>query len=127
MTTLRHHAGPYNVTTAFLDRHVAEGCGGKVAMTCGHRQVTYGDLAALVNRVGHALKRSGVEHEQRVLLILPDGPEFAAAYFAAMKIGAVAVPTSTGMRTSDYAYARGARVRRAPARRYVSPSHARVE
>ena len=37
--------------------------------------------------------------------MLPDGPEFAAAYFGAMKIGAVAVPTSTGLRSPDYAYA----------------------
>ena len=42
--------------------------------------------------------------EQRVLLVLPDIPEFAAAYFGTMKIGAVAVPTSTALRASDYAY-----------------------
>ena len=36
--------------------------------------------------------------------MLPDIPEFAAAYFGTMKIGAVAVPTSTALRASDYAY-----------------------
>jgi benzoate-CoA ligase len=38
------------------------------------------------------------------MLLLPDVPEFAIAYFAAMKIGAVAVPTSTALRSADYAY-----------------------
>jgi len=35
---------------------------------------------------------------------LPDIPEFAGAYFGTMKMGAVAVPTSTALRASDYAY-----------------------
>ena len=39
-----------------------------------------------------------------MLLVLPDTPEFAASYFGTMKIGAVAVPTSTALRASDYAY-----------------------
>src|SRR5262249_46841296 len=42
--------------------------------------------------------------EQRVLMVLPDSPELAACYIAAMKIGAVAVPCSPLLRTPDYAY-----------------------
>ena len=38
------------------------------------------------------------------MLLLPDTPEFVIAYFAAMKIGAVAVPTNTALRSADYAY-----------------------
>src|SRR5207237_477592 len=34
----------------------------------------------------------------------PDVPEFAVAYFAVMKIGAVAVPTNTACRSADYVY-----------------------
>src|SRR6202040_3614010 len=56
------------------------------------------------NRVGHGLRKLGLQEEQRVLLVLPDIPEFAAAYFGTMKIGAVAVPTSTALRASDCAY-----------------------
>src|SRR5262249_44065185 len=44
------------------------------------------------------------QEEQRVMLLLPDSPEFAAAYFGTMKIGAVAVPTSTALRSGDYEY-----------------------
>jgi acyl-CoA synthetase (AMP-forming)/AMP-acid ligase II len=42
--------------------------------------------------------------EHVLLLLLPDCPEFAIAYFGVMKIGAVAVPTNTGLRASDYDY-----------------------
>ena len=96
---------PYNLATAFVDRHLAEGRGDKVAMRCGDRLVTYRDLAELTNRVGHGLRSVGLHEEERVLLVLPDGPEFAAAYFGTLKIGAVAVPTSTSLRAADYAYA----------------------
>jgi benzoate-CoA ligase len=48
--------------------------------------------------------RLGVQAEQRVLLVLPDGIEFAAAYFGAIKIGAVAIPTNTALRAADYAW-----------------------
>ena len=85
-------ADRYNLVDHFVDRHLREGRGDKTAVICGERRLTYADIAAQVNRLGNALLRLGVQAEQRVLLVLPDIPEFAAAYFGAMKIGAVAVP-----------------------------------
>ena len=97
-------ADRYNLVDHFVDRHLREGRGDKTAVICGERRLTYADIAAQVNRLGNALLRLGVQAEQRVLLVLPDIPEFAAAYFGAMKIGAVAVPTSTALRASDYSW-----------------------
>ena len=94
----------YNLVDHFVDRHLREGRGGKTAIVCGDQRLTYADVAAQVNRVGNGLRKLGLQEEQRVLLALPDTPEFAAAYFGTMKIGAVAVPTSTALRASDYAY-----------------------
>jgi benzoate-CoA ligase family protein len=94
----------YNLVDHFVDRHVRQGRGAKVAIVAEHRRITYREIAEDVNRVGNGLRRLGLQEEQRVLLVLPDVPEFAAAYFGVMKIGAVAVPTSTALRTSDYAY-----------------------
>jgi benzoate-CoA ligase family protein len=94
----------YNLVDHFVDRHVREGRGDKTAMISGDRLLTFGQIAEQVNRVGNGLLNLGLQEEQRVLLVLPDIPEFAAAYFGAMKIGAVAVPTSTALRASDYAY-----------------------
>jgi acyl-coenzyme A synthetase/AMP-(fatty) acid ligase len=88
----------YNLVAHFVDRHLAEGRGEKVAIVSGLRHLTYRDVAQQVNRVGNGLLRLGLQEEQRVLLVLPDSPEFIAAYFGTMKIGSVAVPTSTAMR-----------------------------
>jgi len=94
----------YNLVDHFVDRHVREGRGDKTAIISGDLQVTYGEIAEQVNRVGNGLLALGLQEEQRVLLVLPDSPEFAASYFGTMKIGAVGVPTSTALRASDYAY-----------------------
>lgn len=96
--------GQYNLADHFVDRHIREGRGGKVAIVSGDQRLTYRDVAQQINRVGNGLRQLGLQDEQRVLLVLPDVPEFAAAYFGTVKIGAVAVPTSTGLRASDYAY-----------------------
>src|SRR5689334_7067837 len=94
----------YNLVGHFVDRHLREGRGEKAAVICSGSTLTYAQVAEQVNRVGNGLRELGVQQEQRVLLLLPDGPEFVAAYFGAMKIGAVAVPTSTTLRAADYAF-----------------------
>jgi benzoate-CoA ligase family protein len=94
----------HNLVDHFVDRHIREGGGQKTAIVSGDRRLTYAEIAEQVNRVGNGLLSLGLQEEQRVLLVLPDIPEFAAAYFGTMKIGAVAVPTSTALRSSDYAY-----------------------
>ena len=94
----------FNLTSYFVDRHVAEGRGHNTAVLCEGSALTYAEVRAQANRVGNGLRRLGVVPGDRVLLLLPDGPEFVAAYFGAAKIGAVAVPTSTFLRPADYAW-----------------------
>jgi benzoate-CoA ligase family protein len=94
----------YNLVDHFVERHLRQGRGDKAAIISGDRRLTYREIAEEVNRVGNGLLNLGLQEEQRVLLVLPDIPEFAAAYFGTMKIGAVAVPTNTALRASDYAY-----------------------
>src|SRR5438552_16669726 len=50
------------------------------------------------------LRRLGVRIEQRVVLLLPDGPEFVSTFWGALKIGAVPVPTNTLLKARDYEY-----------------------
>ncbi len=66
------------------------------------REVSYGELAALANRAGNALRAQGVSRRDHVLIVLPDSAEFVAAFFGAAKIGAVAVPVNPFARSSDY-------------------------
>lgn len=94
----------FNAASFFVDRNVDEGRGDRVAFVCEGRPTTYRALQEQVNRVGNALRGSGVGIEQRVLLALLDGPEFVATFFGAIKIGAVPVPVNTLMRSADYRY-----------------------
>ena len=87
-----------------VDRHVAEGRGNTTALRLVDGDLTYAELQALVNRTGNALCTAGVQPEQRVALLLPDGPEFVASFIAAMKIGAVPVPLNTSARPSELAF-----------------------
>ena len=94
----------YNAATTFVDENIAQGRGGKVAIYYQDQKITYQQVFEKVNRTGNALKNLGIEIENRVLVILPDSPEFAYSFFGAIKIGAVAVPTNPWMFAKDYEY-----------------------
>jgi len=94
-----------NAAEYFVDRHLAEGRAQRVAIECGAQRITYQDLAEHVNRVGSVLKHElDIRPEERVLLLMLDGPAFMYAFFGAIKIGAVPVPLNTLWTTSDYEY-----------------------
>src|SRR5579859_286008 len=93
-----------NVATLFLDRHLAEGRGQKTAVYYEGTAYTYAQIAELANRVGNGLSSLGVDIEQRVALLLLDSPQFAAAFFGAIKAGVVPVPMNTLLRPDDYVY-----------------------
>src|ERR1700757_4020561 len=94
----------FNAASYFVDRHIAEGRGQKVAIECEGRRITYSQLAESVNRVGNALLQLDVRPEERVFLLLLDTPEFAASFFGAIKIGAVPVPVNTLLKPADYEF-----------------------
>lgn len=94
----------FNLADYFVDRHIREGRGEKIAIRRGSESLTYAQVAERVNRVGNGLRRVGIKPQERVLLLLPDGSSFVSAYFGAIKIGAVAVPTNTALSGADYAY-----------------------
>src|SRR6266849_4826204 len=75
---------------------------GRPAIAGEPPELSYGELAALANRAGNALRAQGVSRGDRVLIALPDSVEFVAAFFGAVKIGAVAVPVNPFARSSDY-------------------------
>jgi len=94
----------FNAARFFVDRHVEEGRGSTIAFHCEGTSLTYAGLQELVNRTGNALLDLGVQREQRVLCLLLDSPEFLAAFWGAIKIGAIPIPINTMMRSQDYLY-----------------------
>src|SRR5690606_4857602 len=54
---------------------------------------------------GSALRaRLDVRTEERVVLLMPDGPAFLDAFFGAIKVGAVPVPVNTLWTSADVEY-----------------------
>jgi len=94
----------FNAATYFIDRHLDQGRGEKVAIEAGDARVTYRQLGEKVNRFGNALRQLGTRIEERVLLLLLDSPEFAFSFFGAIKIGAVPVPVNTLLKAADHQY-----------------------
>ena len=94
----------FNAATYFVDRNIEQGRGAKTAILYEGQEFTYSQVAEQVNRIGNALRSLGLQMEQRVLLLLLDCPEYAAAFFGGMKIGAVPIPTNTLLKPADYQY-----------------------
>jgi acetyl-CoA synthetase len=61
----------------------------------GEHKLSYQDLAERSDRVAHFLQRQGVEPGDRIILCLPNVFAIWELMLAAMKIGAVVVPTTT--------------------------------
>lgn len=94
----------FNAAAWFVDRHLAEGRGGRTAFRHAGRSVTYAEVGEAVDRCAGALASLGVDLEQRVLLALDDSPAFATAFWGTVKRGAVAVPVNTVMPAAEYAF-----------------------
>lgn len=84
-----------NVAAEYIDRPVTDGRGEWPAVRYQGETLTYAELQRLVNRAAGALATLGVEMEQRVALLLPDSPVWLAAFFGAIKRGAVPAPFNT--------------------------------
>ena len=95
----------FNAADYFVDRHLREGRGDRIAVECGAERVTYAALAARVAAVGEALQAGfGVRREERVLLWLLDSPAFFYGFWGAIRAGAVPVPVNTMWKAADVAY-----------------------
>lgn len=68
------------------------------------RRYGYRELDEQVNRLAHALAGLGMGAGDRVALFLPNVPEFAIAYLAAQKLGAVAVSLASLLKTEEVRY-----------------------
>jgi long-chain acyl-CoA synthetase len=64
-----------------------------VAVQIGEWRLTYQHLNEQSNRFANALRALGVNPGARVMLLLPDSPQFIIAFFGASKAGAVTVLT----------------------------------
>lgn len=64
---------------------------GRAATICYGRRLSFAELDARANRLAHALRGIGVASGDRVMVALPNLPEFILSYYAILKLGAVVV------------------------------------
>lgn len=74
---------------------------------CDGRRFTYGEFDAAVNRAASTLSARGVKKGDVVSLLLPNGVEYIIAYFACFKLGALAGPVNSLLKSEEMAYVVG--------------------
>ncbi|MGH7276551.1 MAG: acyl-CoA synthetase [Candidatus Rokuibacteriota bacterium] len=93
-----------NVGAELLDRNSEGGGAGRPAIHAGGTTLTYGELARQVNRLCHGLRSIGLDRGDRVLLRMPNVPEFIVSWLACQKLGIVTVGTMPMLRARELAY-----------------------
>src|SRR5215212_6818975 len=88
----------------FLYHNLEEGRENKVCLYFEDRTWTYGEVARLSNQTGNVLREFGADIEDRVLLVLPDCPEFVWTWFGAARIGSVITMVNPLLPVADYEY-----------------------
>lgn len=76
----------------------------KVAITDGARRLTYAGLRDAVDRMAARYRALGIGVDDVVAIQLPNWIEFAPAFFALERVGAVAVTMSTDFRARELEY-----------------------
>ncbi len=94
----------FNLADYFLYHNLEEGRENKTCLYFEEQSFTYGDTARKANRVGNLLRELGLRQEQRILIALPDCPEFVWSWFGAARIGAVITMVNPLLPANDYRY-----------------------
>src|SRR5260370_26545336 len=92
-----------NLADVFIDRQLPS-FGDSSALYTDSATVTYRQLADQAARAATVFRGLGLELEQRVLLMLPDIPGFAYAWFGVSKAGGVVAAVNPEQKPEEVAY-----------------------
>ena len=90
-----------NAAEYLLGEPVLARIGGRIALLCGSEKVSFSELGVHVRRAAAAWRGSGAGPGDRVMILLRDTPEFAAAWLGALYAGAVAIAANTKLSQGD--------------------------
>ena len=80
-----------NLAAWLLDARIGEGRGERIAIRTAARTFSYAEVARRSAQFAHVLAADDVRPEERVIVALPDGVDFAAALFGILRRGSVVV------------------------------------
>ena len=94
----------HNATTFFVDRHLSEGRGDKVAYIEAEsgRTLSYAQMATGAALNAGAFAQAGIRPEERAALLVLDQIEFPQIFWGALKSGVVPIPLNTLLATPVY-------------------------
>jgi 4-hydroxybenzoate-CoA ligase len=84
-----------NAVDYFVDRHLRDGRGDRLAFVDPWRSLTYAQLADASARFAAALRAAGIERERRIALVMLDTIDFPIAFWGAIRAGVIPVPINT--------------------------------
>ncbi len=90
----------FNAAAFFVDGNLS----GRTAFRYQGRSITYQEVAESVSRAAAALLDLGLRIGERILIVLPDSPDFVAAFMGAIKAGIVPIPVHTLIGPEDLRY-----------------------
>ncbi|REK06738.1 MAG: long-chain fatty acid--CoA ligase [Planctomycetota bacterium] len=79
-------------------------CPERTAVICDERKLTYAQLETATNRLANSLAQLGLHRGQKMLVMLPNIPEFVVAYFGVLKPGGVVVPVNILYKARELEY-----------------------
>lgn len=99
----------FNIGAACSDRHIGTPQADNIAMiveddALGTAQMTFAELAHKTDQFAQLLRNLHIQVGERVLIRLPNSLDYPIAFLGAMKMGAIAVPTSTLLTAEEVAY-----------------------
>src|SRR3970040_2854088 len=100
----------FNIGRDCTDRHAkSESHGNKIALYWEseegeNKEFKFAELSSLTNQIGNALLSLGFQKGDRLLIRLPNLPEFPLVFLGAIKSGAVPIPSSTMLTAEEIDY-----------------------
>lgn len=94
---------PEQPVYSFLDQTAAR-IPNRRAIVFGGMELTYSELKNLADRFANALISMGVKKGEKVAIHLPNCPQFAIAYYGALKAGAIFTPLSPLLAPKEVTY-----------------------
>ena len=99
----------FNIGVACSDKHLGTVKADNIAMiveddVLGTAQITFTELAHKSDQFAQLLRNLKVKVGDRVMIRLPNSLDYPIAFLGAMKMGAIAVPTSTLLTAEEVVY-----------------------
>lgn len=94
----------FNVAEYFIDRNLDEGRSDQTAIFFQDQKLSYGHVAEQVRRASNAFLSGGISPGDRVMITLFDSPNFVAAFWGAIRMGAIPIPANTMLSADECAF-----------------------